>query len=145
MFDWTVSPGIKTSAGTAARAPDMTPSFTKNGEQVAAQFTFLAVEGLYRAREPDLTYGDPHEREAYETFWRVNLSEGKSFLFWRDKAAVVGVAGSGVGTYGPSYVEYVPDEATRFEPQMSPSNPDDLQYWTITVGCLLTNRGIGTY
>jgi len=90
MFDWTIQPGIRTSAGTAAWAPDMTPSYTKNGEQVTAQFTFLAVEGLYRAREPDLSYGDVHEREAYETFWRVNLSEGRRFLFWRDKTYLPG-------------------------------------------------------
>jgi len=146
MFDPYVQPGIRTSAGTAVRSSDMTPSFTKNGEQVAAQFIFTAVEGLYRAREPDLTYGDAHEREAYETFWRINLSEGKRVLFWRDKASIIGFAySSGSGTYAPSYVEYVPDAQTREEPQMVPSNPDDLFYWTITVGLLLTERGIATY
>jgi len=146
MFDPYVSPGIRTSAGTAVRSSDMTPSFTKNGEQVAAQFIFTAVEGLYRAREPDLTFGDAHEREAYETFWRVNLSEGKRFLFWRDKASIIGFATpSGSGTEAPTYVEYVPDAETRAEPQMVQSNPDDLFYWTITVGCWLTERGTAVY
>ncbi len=147
MFDPYTQAGIRTSVGTTARSSDMTPSSTKNGEQVAGQLTFIAVEGLYRAREPDLIYGgDVHEREAFETFWRVNLSEGKRFFVWRDKSTLIGATiPSGAGTNASTYFECVPDDATRNEPQMVPSNPDDLFYWTITIGYSLTDRGTDVY
>lgn len=148
MFDPYTSPGIRTSAGSASRAPDMTPSYTTNGVQVEATFMFNAVEGLYRAREPDLTYGDVHEREAYETWWRLGPSEGRRFLFWRDKAGLVSGLTVGIATTGasaPPYVEYAPSDAMRNAPELQPSSPDDLYYWNVTVRAWLTDKLAGIH
>ena len=147
LFDPMVSPGIRTSSGNSSRAPDQTAQHTKFGEQVEATFIFTAVEGMYRAREPDLTFGDVHEREAYETWWRLGPSEGRRFLFWRDKAGLIGL-GVGVATAGasaPPYVEYTPSDALQRAPNCVPSAPEDLYNWNITIPCWLTENGAGIH
>jgi hypothetical protein len=148
LFDPMVSPGIRTSAGSASRAPDMTAAYTTNGVQVEATFIFTAVEAMFRAREPDLSYGDVHEREAYETWWRLGPAEGRRFLFWRDKAGLVSGLNVGIATAGasaPPYVEYTPSEAMKAAPEIQPTAPNDLYWWNVTVRAWLTENGAGTH
>lgn len=150
LFDPARSPGIRTSAGSASRAPDMTASFTNNGEQFEATYIFTAVEYQWRARQPDLNANSPaHEREDYETWWQCGPKLGRRFLFWRDKSQLIGVTGvqpSGYpGSEAPAYVEYYPNAQTHAAPDISPTDPPGLVYWNIRVGCWGTKNGAQVY
>jgi hypothetical protein len=139
LFDPQISYGVPESAGASQRAPDMTVAYVRNGQQWSAEYTFNAVQYLYKIRaQAGFTNQD------LETWWSYGPQLGRTFLMWRDRDNATGSNAPTAGISTPyNYVEYAPQETLRGQLPADATAPPNTVYWDVKLDCWVTPNGEG--
>lgn len=137
-FDLAVNYGVPSSAGSAFRSSDMTPSYTANGTQYELSLGWRAVQGYHKFR----THPD-YVNEDLEGFWAAGPMLGNRMLMFRDAAdTATGTAVSGAGSESPyKYIIVAPNAELRGTFPARPVSARNLNYWDADFGLWITEAG----